>query len=257
MLQNLTSSLYSHSNTRSMRNISTPVAAHKNGIFNSLPAKEYEYLLPHLEEASLPTCKNLHDYGDEIDYVYFPINAVIYLFLTMENGATVEAGMIGSEGVLGASVFMGVKTTSSQAIVLSPNKALRIKTEIIKREFDKGGALHDLILRYIHAFCLQISQTAACNRIHHREGKLCRWLLMMQDRVKSNKLAVTQEFISYMLGMRRPYITAAVGLLQKEGIISCTRGSIEIIDRLGLEKHSCECYAIIQDEFSQLNKKAA
>lgn len=228
--------------------------AHENGIFDSLSAEDYERIRPHLEDICLPTNQNLYEYGDAIEYVYFPLDAVVHLFLTMKSGATVEAGIVSSEGVLGLPVFMGAKTVSSQAVVLHSNRALRIKSEIIKQEFDKGGKFQNLILEYMNAFYVQILQTAACNRIHHLEGRLCRWLLMMHDRLKTNQLIVTQDFIAQMLGTRRPYVTAAVGCLQKKGIIRCTRGRIEILDRQGLEVNCCECYEIIRRESNFSNK---
>jgi len=239
-----------------MRDIFAANDLRENNIFNSLPPENYQRLLPHLETVNLPTNQNIYNYGDEMPYVYFPLDAVVYLFLTMENGATVEAGIVGCEGVLGVSVFMGAKTAFNQAKVLAPNRALRVKSEIIKQEFDRGGDFHKLVLNYTHAYCVQITQTAACNRIHQMESRLCRWLLLMHDRMKSDKLAVTQEFISHMLGTRRPYITAAVGLLQKENIVKCSRGHIQILDREALEKCACECYSVIQDEFNHLYKKA-
>ena len=223
-------------------------AARENDIFNSLPAEDYERIRPHLENVYLPVGQNLYEYGDAIHYVYFPLDAVIHLFLTMKSGATIESGIVSSEGVLGFSVFMGAKTLSSQAIVLNSNRAMRIKTEIIKREFDNGGHFQNLILRYMNAFYIQLSQTAACNRIHHLDKRLCRWLLLTRDCLKTNHLKVTQDFIAQMLGTRRPYITAAVGSLQKQGIIRCTRGHIEILDRKGMENCCCECYEIIRRE---------
>ncbi|MGI8554846.1 MAG: Crp/Fnr family transcriptional regulator [Pyrinomonadaceae bacterium] len=228
--------------------------AHENDIFNLLPAEDYERIRPHLEDVCLPVGQNLYEYGDEIKYIYFPLDAVVHLFLTMKNGATVEAGVVSSEGVLGFPFFMGAKTVSSQAVVLHSNRALRIRSEIIKREFDRGGDFQYLILRYINAFYTQLLQIAACNRIHYLEGRLCRWLLTMRDRQKNNQLKVTQDFIAQMLGTRRPYITAAAGSLQKKGIICGTRGYIEILDRQSLENNSCECYEIIRRAFNFTDK---
>ena len=219
---------------------------HENGIFDLLPAEDYERIRPHLEDVCLPVGQNLYEYGDEIQYVYFPLDAVIHLFLTMKSGATIETGVVSSEGVLGFPFFMGAKTVSSQAIVLHSSRALRIRSEIIKREFDRGGHFQHLILRFMNAFYIQLSQTAACNRIHQVEGRLCRWLLLMHDRLKTNRLKVTHEFIAQMLGTRRPYITAACGCLQRKNIIRCTRGHIEILDRRGLEENCCECYEVIR-----------
>ena len=208
------------------------------------------------EEIELPAGHNIYNWGDAINYVYFPLDAIIYLFTTLEDGATIETGIVGSEGVLGISSVLGVRTTPSQAMALSHRKALRIRADLLKKEFDTGGKLQNLLLRYIHALYVQNLQTAACNRHHNMEGRLCRWLLMMHDRNDSNDLEITQEFISEMLGTRRPYVTTAAGILQKKKIIKCRRGHIEILDRRGLEASSCECYDIIHDEFNQLNEIA-
>ncbi len=225
-----------------------------NAILAALSGREYEHLQPHLETVDLPSGQNLYNCGDAIQHVYFPLDAVVYLFTTLKNGATIETGIVGSEGVLGISAVLGVKTTSCQALVLSHNKSLRIRTELLKKEFDVGGTLQNLMLRYFHALYVQISQTAACNRHHNIEGRLCRWLLMMHDRNKSDDLKVTQEFISEMLGTRRPYVTTAAGILQKQKIIECTRGHICILDRQALEDCCCECYGIIREEFKRLHE---
>lgn len=226
----------------------------ENSILAALSSSDYEHLQPHLEEIDLPAEHNIYNWGDAIRYVYFPIDAIVCLFTTLEDGATIETGIVGSEGVLGISSILGVKTTPSQAMALSHKKALRIRAELLKKEFDAGGKLQNLLLRYIHAVYVQNLQTAACNRHHNMEGRLCRWLLMMHDRNDSNDLEVTQEFISEMLGTRRPYVTTAAGILQKKEIIKCRRGHIEILDRRGLETSSCECYDIIHEEFNRLDE---
>lgn len=223
-------------------------AAGANTILSGLSGSEYEHLRPHLQTVRLPLGTNIYNFGDAISHVYFPLDAVVCLFTTMENGDTAEAGVIGAEGMVGVSVLFGVKNTPNQAIALNANQAVRIRADILKREFDIGGPLHNVILRYMHSLYVQISQISACDRIHHIEGRLCRWLLMALDRTRSNELFVTQEFISQMLGTRRPYVTTAAGILQKDGIINCSRGHIEVIDRYRLEDRSCECYGIIQDE---------
>jgi len=223
----------------------------ENAILAALSEREYEHLRPHLEPIDLPSGENLFDCdGGAVRYVYFPLDAVIYLFTTLEDGATIETGIIGSEGLLGISAVLGVRTISSQALVLSQRKALRIRTEILKREFDSGGNLHNLILRFFHALYVQVAQTAACNRHHNMECRLSRWLLLMHDRNMSDDLRVTQEFVSEMLGTRRPYITTAAGVLQKEKIIECGRGHIRILDRQALEDWCCECYEVMQEEFN-------
>jgi len=235
-----------------MGSISVCETGNRNAILNALSGQEYEHLHPYLESVNLPSGQNLYNCGDTLRYVYFPLDAVIYLFTTMQDGATIEAGIIGSEGMLGISAILGATTTTSQALALSHNKALRIRAELLKKEFDTGGTLYNLLLRYFHALNVQMSQTAACNRHHNMEGRLCRWLLMMHDRNMSDDLQVTQEFISEMLGTRRPYVTTAAGLLQTEKIIECSRGHIRILDREALEACCCECYEIIRDEFREL-----
>lgn len=231
-------------------------ASSANAILAALSGREYEHLQPHLETVELPSGQNLYNCGDAVQYVYFPLDAIVYLFTTLENGATIETGIVGSEGVLGISAILGAPATTSQALVLSHQNALRISAGLLKREFDAGGTLQNLMLRYFHAFYVQTTQTAACNRHHNMEGRLCRWLLMMRDRVASDDLQVTQEFISEMLGTRRPYVTTAAGLLQKAGIIECTRGHIRILDRAALENCCCECYEIIRKEFNRLRESA-
>lgn len=226
----------------------------ENNILAALPGCEYENLHPHLEEVRLFRGKSIYNYGDSIQYVYFPLDAVVYIFTTMEDGATAEVGVIGSEGILGVSVLLGANYNLNHSFTLNNSRAFRIRAGILKAEFDKGGLLQQLILRYFHAFFVQISQTSACNRIHHIEKRLCRWLLMTRDRFKSNDLEVTHEFISRMLGTRRPYITTAAGVLQKNKIINCRRGRIEILDHIKLMDNACECYQISQNEFDRLSE---
>ena len=228
----------------------------ENAILAALSGQDYAHLQPHLETVDLPARRNIYNCGDVIEYVYFPLDAIVYLFTTLEDGATIETGIVGSEGMLGISAVLGVKNAPNQAMVLSPNRALRIRADVLKRKFDAGGKLQNVMLRYIHALYVQTAQTAACNRHHNMEGRFCRWLLMMRDRTKSDDLRVTQEFISEMLGTRRPYVTTAAGLLQKAKIIECTRGNIRILDRAALENCCCECYGIIQREFTNLRASA-
>lgn len=229
-----------------------PHPAVKNALLAALSAQEYEHLRPHLELVTLPPGKVLYDCGEPIRYVYFPGNSIIFLLATMADGATAEVGVIGYEGMLGISVFMGGHSTPSQAIVLLAHEAVRMRAEVLRAEFERGGSLRALLLRYMHTLFVQVSQTAACNRIHHIDERLARWLLMMHDRAQTDDLPLTQEFIANMLGTHRPYITTAAGLLQKQGLIQCGRGLIKILDRHGLEACACECYGIIKAEFSHL-----
>lgn len=228
----------------------------ENSLLKTLFSHDGQRLRPHLEPVFLPAGKVLYDCGDPIRHVYFPLDSVIFLLANMEDGATAEVGVVGYEGVLGASVCMGADTTPNQAVVLNANHAVRLRVEVLQDEFARGGLLQLLMLRYMHALYIQVSQTAACNRIHHMEGRLCRWLLMVHDRLKSDHLPLTQEFIANMLGTHRPYVTVAAGLLQKEGVIHCQRGYITIRDRQGLESRACECYGIVREEYDRLSETA-
>lgn len=224
-----------------------------NGLLSALSGQaEYEHLLGHLEPVTLTPGKILYHCGEPIRYVYFPLNSIIFLLAMMEDGATAEVGLVGDEGVLGLSVCMGADTIPNQAVVLIANGAVRIKAELLKQEFERGGLLQALLLRYMQALYIQISQTAACNRIHHIEVRLARWLLMAHDRMESDDLPLTQELIAQMLGTPRPYVTVAAGILEKEGLIQCRRGHIGVLNREGLESSACECYRVIREEFKHL-----
>lgn len=229
-----------------------PESANDNSLLSALPVEIYEHLLQHLEQVSLPAGKILYDSNEPIKHVYFPINSIIFLLTLMEDGATTEVGVVGFEGMLGTSICTGVDTVPNQAMVLVANKAMRMRAEVLKEEFDRGGPLQTLLLRYMQALFIQVSQTGACNRIHQMEVRLCRWLLLMHDRAQSDDLPLTQQLISQMLGTPRPYVTVAAGILQKEGLIRCGRGHITILDRQGLEANACECYGIIKEEFNRL-----
>lgn len=229
----------------------------ENSLLKTLFSHDDQRLRPHLESVLLPPGEILYNCGDSIRHVYFPIDSVVFLLANMEDGATAEVGVVGYEGVLGAFVCMGVDTTPNQAVVLNANRAVRLQVEVLQDEFARGGLLQLLVLRYMHALYVQVSQMAACNRIHHIEDRLCRWLLMVHDRLKSDHLPLTQEFIANMLGTRRPYITMAAGLLQKEGLIHCHRGYITILNRKGLESHACECYGIVREEYDRLSDTAS
>lgn len=221
-------------------------AISENAILASLSASDFQRIQPNLEIVDLKPDRNLYNAGDEIRHIYFPLDSVVYLFTTLKDGATIEIGVIGSEGMLGFSALFGETEMPNQARVLSDTKAVRIPADLLKHEFKCGGTLNHLVLNYVHAFYMQVFQTAACNSHHSLKHKLCRWLLMTHNRMKADRIDVTQEFISQMLGTRRPYITAAVGLLQKEKIISGKRGYIEILDLPALKSRCCECYEVMK-----------
>lgn len=170
----------------------------------------------------------------------------------MKSGSTAEMGMVGSYGVVGFSVFLGGENAAHQAVVQIAGKAYRIKAKILLEEFARCGALQRLLLRYTQALITQISQISVCNRLHTFEQRLCRWLLLSHDRVKSDEILFTQEAISHLLGVRREGVTVAAGRLQDAGLISYSRGHIHILDRQGLEANVCECYAVVKDEYERL-----
>jgi CRP-like cAMP-binding protein len=224
----------------------------KNHLLSALPAKEYQYLLSGLELASLSAGQVLHSPGEPIEYVYFPNNAIICLVTTMENGSTVESGVVGNEGVVGTAAFMGSDIAYNAAIVQIAGEAMKIPAVRLKAEFHRGQTLQNLLLRYMQALFIQVSQGAVCNRLHTIEERFARWLLMISDRMQSKELLLTQEFISHMLGIRRSGVTVAAGTLQQAGLISYRRGKITILDRESLESSACECYRIIKAEFQRL-----
>jgi len=226
--------------------------ARANRLLAALPDENYQTLLPSLEFVKFALGEILYDSGDKTGYLYFPTNSIISLLYTMNNGATAEMGMVGSYGVVGISAFLGGETAVHQAVVQIAGDAFRIRAKILKEEFDRGGTLQRLLLRYTQALITQISQIAVCNRLHTFEQRLCRWLLLSHDRVMSDELLLTQEGISHLLGVRREGVTVAAGRLQTAGLISYVRGHIRILDRRGLEARSCECYQVIKDEYQRL-----
>lgn len=224
----------------------------ENRLLAALPAEEYQRLVPHLELVSLPLGQVLYEPGESIRDVYFPHQALISLVSIMQDGSTTEIGLVSSDGMVGIPVFLGGKTTTSQAIVQVESSAMRMKADLLKTEFDRGGALQRLLLLYTQALLTQVSQVAACNRQHTVEERLARWLLTVRDNIQSDELSLTQEFIAQMLGVRRSGITLAAGTLQQAGMIRYTRGRITVLNRENLEATSCECYRLIRDESSRL-----
>jgi CRP-like cAMP-binding protein len=223
-----------------------------NRILNALTRSEYERLTPYLEAVTLWKGEVLYEPEQPITHVHFPNRGTVSLVSTFEDGASVEIGMVGNEGMFGVCVFLGSISTPLLAQVQMPGDGLRMRADVLKYEFRRGGELQDLLLRYTQAFLTQVAQTAACNRAHSINGRLAKWLLMCQDRSRSKELEVTHEFISMMLGSRRAGVTEAAGTLQQAGVISNRRGQITILDREGLEALSCECYPIVKNEFNRL-----
>jgi CRP-like cAMP-binding protein len=229
-----------------------PHSPAKNLLLAALPAAEYQQLLPHLEPVPLPLGASVYESGDRLAHVYFPTDGIVSLLYVMENGASAEIAVTGRDGVIGISLFMGGESTPSRAIVQSAGQAYRLGAQILKREFERGGELQHLLLRYTQALITQMSQTAVCNRHHTIDQQLCRWLLLSLDRLPSNELHMTQELMANMLGVRREGVTEAAGRLQDAGLIHYHRGRITVLDRPGLEQRVCECYAVVKREFDRL-----
>ncbi|MFZ2404626.1 MAG: Crp/Fnr family transcriptional regulator [Methylobacter sp.] len=229
----------------------------QNHLLNSLAPTEYERIAPHLELVAIPLGDILYEPGDALRYAYFPTTGIVSLLYVMESGAPAEIAMVGNDGIIGVSLFMGGGTMPNRAVVRNAGYAYRIRAQILMKEFNRfggyrNGALHDLLLRYTQALITQIAQTAACNRHHFVDQQLCRWLLLSIDRLPSNELVMTQELIANMLGVRREGVTEAAGKLQQAGLINCRRGHITVLDRQGLEERVCECYHVVKKEFSRL-----
>lgn len=224
----------------------------QNDLLSALPLDEYQRLAPDLEKVDLVLGDSLVESGQAMQHVYFPTDSIVSLLCVMEDGDSTEIAVVGAEGIVGISLFMGGETTPSRAIVQSAGTAYRLKGHILKDEFYRAGALQGLLLRYTQALLTQMAQTAVCNRHHSLDQQLCRWLLLSLDRLPTNELLMTQELIANMLGVRREGVTESAGKLQKAGLISYHRGRITILDRPGLEARVCECYAVVRKEYERL-----
>lgn len=227
--------------------INTP-AVNRNKLLAALPKEDFNRLLPGLEEVSLDYGKTIYKPGEVIREVYFPTSGIVSLLTAVEEGATLEVGLVGREGLVGLSVFLGVKTSNTHAIVQGPGVAKRIKAADFLKECERGGALTKLLRRFTHSLLSQVSQSAACYRFHPIDARLARWLLMTSDRAESNEFLITQEFLSDMLGVRREAVNKAAVILQQQGLIKYSRGHLAILDRKRLEKTTCACYGILRDE---------
>ncbi len=224
----------------------------KNRLLAALPAEVYQRLLPHLEVVDLPLERVLHGYNEPAEYIYFPQQGIVSLVSIMANGDTVEVGLVGKEGMVGMQALLSGSALPNQAFAQVPGQAIRIRTEHLQVEFDRGGALQKLLLRYVQALYTQVSQTAACNRLHTIEARLARWLLLVRYSLEADEILLTQEYISQMLGTRRAGVTEAASELQKAGLIHYSRGRITILDPADLEAVACECYQVVRDEFDRL-----
>ena len=224
----------------------------QNHLLAALPAPDFEQLAPHLELVQLALGQTLYDPGTQMRHAYFPTTSIVSLHYVTETGASAETAGVGKEGVVGVALFMGGDTTSSSAVVQTAGQAYRLDRHVLKEQFDKGGALQRLFLRYAQALMTQMAQTATCNRYHSVEQQLCRWLLLTQDRLPDRELVMTQELVASMLGVRRESVTDAAGHLQSLGYIRYRRGHIGVLDRAGLESAACECYGVVKKELDRL-----
>jgi len=224
----------------------------QNQLLAALPSEDQDRLVPHLELVPMASGESLYESGTLPQHVHFPTTSIVSLLYVMQDGASAEIGVVGNEGVLGIALFMGGETTPSRAMVQSAGHGYRLRAHHLKAEFNRAGALLQVLLRYTQSLLTQMAQTSACNRHHSIEQQLCRWLLMRLDRIDSNRIAVTQELIAGMLGVRREGVTEAAGRLQRAGMIRYSRGRIEVLDRAALESCVCECYAVVKRESDRL-----
>lgn len=231
------------------------IASHdpcQNRLLSLLPAVDRERLRPHLKLVPLSLGKVLYYSGRRQRQVYFPTTAVVSLMYMLTDGTPAQIAVVGNEGLIGVSLFMGGEATPSTAVVHSAGHAYRMPGNLLKEEFTRAGAMQPLLLRYTQALLTQMAQTAVCNRHHSLDQQLCRWLLLSLDRLPGNQLEMTQELMANVLGVRREGVTEAAGNLQEAGLIRYSRGHITVVDRAGLERRTCECYAVVKNEFNRL-----
>jgi len=231
--------------------IAFPADARRNRLLATLPEAEWKRWLPRLEPVVMPLGEVLYESGATLSHVYFPTTAIVSLLYVMENGASAEIAVVGREGVVGISLFMGGESTPSRAVVQSAGTGYRLAAKVLKDEFNRPPVLH-LLLRYTQALITQMAQTAVCNRHHTLDQQLCRWLLLSLDRLEGPDLVMTQELIANMLGVRREGVTESAHKLQGAGLIRYARGHITVLDRPALESRACECYAVVKREYDRL-----
>ncbi len=223
-----------------------------NHLLATLPPAEWARWEPSLEFVELELSQVLYESGSTLEHVYFPVTAIVSLLYVMQNGASAEIAVVGNEGLVGISLFMGGESTPSRAVVQSAGVGFRLPAQIVKDEFNRAGPVMHVLLRYTQALITQMAQTAVCNRHHSLDQQLCRWLLLSLDRLKGNELVMTQELIANMLGVRREGVTEGAIKLQDAGLISYSRGRITVLNRKGLEARTCECYAVVKKEYDRL-----
>ena len=224
----------------------------QNRLLAALPETEWARWMPMLEPIDMSLGKVLYESGRKLSHVYFPITAIVSLLYVLENGASAEIAVVGKEGLVGVSLFMGGDTTPSRAVVQSAGQGFRLRADLLLQEFNRSVPVLHLLLRYTQALITQMAQTAVCNRHHSLDQQLCRWLLLSLDRQEGSELVITQELIANMLGVRREGVTEAAGHLQRDGLIKYQRGHITVLDRPGLLQRTCECYGVVKAEYDRL-----
>ena len=228
----------------------------ENRLLASLPERDRSRLLPQLELLTLFARESLYESAEEINYVYFPIDCIVVLLSSVDTKATVEVGLIGNEGMVGATILLGAKQSTGQALILAEGKALRLPAAVLKKEAKRSSRMRELMLNYANALLGQSAQLAACHRYHTPKARLARLLLMIDDRVATSELRITQDLLAHLLGTRRATVTQAANQLQDKGLIGSMRGRIKFLDRRGLEADSCTCYTIIAHYSTSTNSDA-
>jgi CRP-like cAMP-binding protein len=223
-----------------------------NRLLAHLPGEDLDLLRPHMERVQLAHGDRIIEPHVPIKDIYFPLNCLLSMVTTMEDGATIESGSIGREGLSGAPVMLDASETTMPTFVQIPGEAIRIKAAIVKEGYERGGALKKIINRYIHTAIIVGSQSVACNRLHHIDARLARWLLMSSDGVGSEEVNLTHEYLAMMLGVRRAGVSEAAAKLQERNLISYNRGNVSILDRRNLEATACECYHVVRAEYQRL-----
>lgn len=237
-------------------NSDSDVSPQKNLILALLPNKDLERLTPDLKLVDMPRGWTISESGDHVDHVHFPISGIVSLMYALEDGSTSETALVGKEGIVGISIFMGGDSMPASTEVQSAGQAYRLPRSVMKREFALGGKLQQLSLLFTQALISQTSQTAVCNQYHGVDQQMCRWLLTSIDRLEDNELHITQEMVSNLLGVRRETISKNLAHLQKKGLIETGRGRIKVVNRKAMEKCACECYGVVRDEYQRLFPKA-